>query len=595
VRATDTRSTGALVDALGAEILRHALRVAAEEASIVVVRSAHSTMIVEGADACAALLDASGRLVSLSAATNLMHASSLRSALPALVEDHPLETMAPGDVFVMNDAFRGGIHANDLLVFRPIFAGPPGGAATVQWFAGTLIHVVDLGGVSAGGLAATATDVFAEGLQLPPVRLYAGGEPVRDLHALLALNSRMPTRVMGDVEALVAGVTVLDQRIGALVERYGLAALRAGIDAYLASTEQQMRAQLALLPPGTYRGSYVIDNDGIDLETAITVRVAVRIGDEAGRPDGTISLDFTGTDDQVLGAVNAGFSQALTGVHYAVRCFVDPAIPMNEGCFAPVEVHLPYGSLLNPRPPAACGGRVVSVCAAVEAILAALAVAVPEHAVAASSVIHPYTVSGRGPDGSPFVLLSYEFGGLGGRHGSDGPDATGAFFLGGRNTVPQVEAVEATMPILVERQGYAVDSGGAGRWRGGAGVETRIRLLGDGEIALRSDRVRFPPVGRQGGDDGAPGSQWIERHGERVAMPARAVGVPVRAGEVFVMTTSGGGGLGDPASRDPEAVAADVAARKVSAAAAAARYGVVLTATGEVDSVATAARRGGAR
>jgi N-methylhydantoinase B len=234
----------------------------------------------------------------------------------------------------------------------------------------------------------------------------------------------------------------------------------------------------------------------------------------------------------------------------------------------------------------------VSVCAAVEAILAALAHAVPERAVAASSVIHPYTVSGRSPDGAPFVLLSYEFGGIGGRHGLDGPDATGAFFLGGRNTVPQIEAVEATMPLLVERQGYAVDSGGAGRWRGGAGIETRIRLLGDGEIALRSDRVRFPPKGRQGGDDGGAGSQWIERAGVRVPMAARVVGVPVKAGEVFVMTTSGGGGLGDPRTRDPDAVATDVSARKVSVGAAAEVYGVVLTASGDVDADATQVLRG---
>lgn len=579
-------SPGQLTDALGAEILRHALRVAAEEASIVVVRSAHSTMIVEGADACAALLDASGRLVALSAATNLMHASSLRSSLPALVEDHPLATMRPGDVFVMNDPFRGGIHANDLLVMRPIFAD-----GVVRWFSGTLIHVVDLGGVSAGGLAATATDVYAEGLQLPPVRLYDAGRPVHDMHRLLALNSRLSERVMGDIEALVAGVNVLDARMTELVGRYGLETLTDGIESYLATTEQRMRDELRRLPAGTYRGEYVIDNDGIDLDRSLTVRVAVTVGD--GRvADGSITLDFAGTDAQVLGAVNAGFSQALTGVHYAVRCFVDPTIPMNEGCFVPVRVELPYGSLLNPRPPAACGGRVVSVCAAVEAILAALAEAVPERAVAASSVIHPYTISGRSADGVPFVLLSYEFGGIGGRVGLDGPDATGAFFLGGRNTVPQVEAVEATMPVLFERQGYAVDSGGAGRWRGGAGVETRIRMLADGEIAVRSDRVRFPPRGRHGGRDGAAGTQWIERDGVPREVPARAVGVPVRRDEVFVMTTSGGGGLGDPFARDPDAVAADVATGKVSRAAAAEQYGVVLTATGEVDVEATEAMRG---
>src|SRR5690606_36792951 len=150
---------------------------------------------------------------------------------------------------------------NDLLVMRPIFAD-----GAVRWFSGTLIHVVDLGGVSAGGLAATATDVYMEGLQLPPVRLYDAGEPVRDLHRLLALNSRLPERVMGDIEALVAGVTVLDARMTELVERYGLDTLVDGIENYIRSTERQMRDELARLPAGTYRGEYVIDNDGIDLE-----------------------------------------------------------------------------------------------------------------------------------------------------------------------------------------------------------------------------------------------------------------------------------------------------------------------------------------
>ena len=186
----DPRTEPVAPDALEGEILRHALRIAAEEASIVVVRSAHSAMIVEGADACAAILDRDARLVALSTATNLMHASSLRCSLPAVLEDHPLAEMQPGDVFVMNDCFRGGIHANDLLVFRPVFV-----AGEVGYFTGTLIHVADLGGSAAGGIAPDATDVFAEGLQLPPVRLYDAGEPVRDLQRTLALNSRTPARL----------------------------------------------------------------------------------------------------------------------------------------------------------------------------------------------------------------------------------------------------------------------------------------------------------------------------------------------------------------------------------------------------------------
>jgi N-methylhydantoinase B len=181
-------------DTITAEVIRSALAVAVEEASIVVVRSSHSTFIQEGADACAALLDADAQLIAQSMATSLLHGASLRCSLPELIEDVPLPTMQPGDVYAMNDPYRGGIHANDILIFKPIFSG-----GRVVFFAGTLIHVADLGGVAAGGLAALATDTFAEGLVLPPVKLFAAGERVEDVARILARNSRAPRAVMGDV------------------------------------------------------------------------------------------------------------------------------------------------------------------------------------------------------------------------------------------------------------------------------------------------------------------------------------------------------------------------------------------------------------
>lgn len=560
-------------DPLEAEILRHALRIAAEEASIVVVQSAHSAMIVEGADACAGILDREARLVTLSTATNLMHASSLRCSLPAVLADHDVEAMQPGDVFVMNDCFRGGIHANDLLVFRPVFVD-----GRVEWFTGTLIHVADLGGSSAGGIVPSATDVFAEGLQLPPVLLYAAGEPVRDLHRLLALNSRTPERVLGDVQALVAGVNVAAERMVDLAGRFGGERLKAGIDAYLTGAERRMRAELARLETGTYQGAYTLDGDGIDLERRPVVRVEVRVGRRPGRDgeEGTIELDFSATDDQALGAINAGFSQALTGAVYAVRCFVDPTIPMNEGCFAPVEVVFRKGSLLDPNPPAACGGRVVAVTAVCEAVVEALGRARPDHATAASSVIHPYTLAAPSRL-DPWLLLSYEYGGLGARRGSDGPSATGAFFLGGRNVVPQVEALEAMLPIRFECQRLLPDSGGAGRWRGGLGVETRIRVLQDAELAVRNDRVVLPPCGREGGRDGLAGEQYvIGVDGATRPLPAKAANLRLAADECFVLTTSGGGGLGPPAERDRERVLEDLAEGFVTPQTAAAVYGVEL-------------------
>jgi N-methylhydantoinase B len=183
---------------------------------------------------------------------------------------------------------------------------------------------------------------------------------------------------------------------------------------------------------------------------------------------------------------------------------------MNEGCFSSIRTVLPEGSLVNPRPPAACGGRVVTVAAAVEAILAAMAQARPDHAVAASALIHVYTLSGTQPDGEPWLTLGYEFGGIGARTGSDGPDATGAYFLGGRSVIPQIEPLEAQLPFIAERWALVPDSGGPGRWRGGLAVELALRMLAPAELTVRGDRIGLPPPGRDGGWSGRPGFFAVE-------------------------------------------------------------------------------------
>jgi N-methylhydantoinase B len=245
---------------------------------------------------------------------------------------------------------------------------------------------------------------------------------------------------------------------------------------------------------------------------------------------------------------------------------------MNEGCYAPIEIEFRKGSLLDPLPPAACGGRIVSVTAACEAVLAALSQARPGHATAASSVIHPYTLAGVGAN--PWMLLSYEYGGVGARSASDGPAATGAFFLGGRNTVPQVEALEARFPIRFDSQRLVPDSGGAGRTRGGLGVETRISLQDDALLSLRAERVRRAPCGREGGLDGLAGDQYVETPaGERRPVPAKVSNHRIAAGETFVLRTSGGGGLGPPHERSAKAVAADLGDGSISAKAARELYG----------------------
>ncbi|MEV0379617.1 hydantoinase B/oxoprolinase family protein [Nonomuraea sp. NPDC050643] len=549
-----------MTDALTAEVLRNALVVAAEEASIVVVRSAYSTFIVEGSDASAAILDTRGRLIAHSMATTLMNSMALKVALPELIADIPLATMRPGDVYVLNDAYRGGVHTNDLLVYRPVFVG-----AAPAYFTATMIHVSDLGGLSAGGMAPLATDIFLEGLQLPPVRLAtaAGIEPA--IEAVLKANSRTPDKVMGDVRALVAGTAVAAARLQALTEEYGVSGLAEGIDDYLDYTEARTLAALEELPRGRFEAAYPIDDDGIDLERPHHVRVAVTLGERA-------VLDFSGTGPQVPAAVNASASQSLAAAVFALRCFLDPTIPMNEGCLRAIDVHLPEGSLLNARSPYPCGGRYVPIYAAMEAVFQALSDAVPERAIAASGILQPFSIAAVG---APYwIHLSYDFGGVGARRGLDGPDATGVHFGIGRNSVPQTEPVESRCPLIVESIETIPDSGGPGRHRGGLGSRTVYRFLADCHVTTRGDRLRLAPPGRDGGLPGRLGG-FYKRHLDGVVerLASKVNNVRFAAGEAFIVETTGGGGLGPPRERDREAILADLDAGRVTVRGAAEDYG----------------------
>ena len=539
-----TSTTPSVDDVITAEVIRGALLVAAEEASIVVVRAAHSTFIQEGADACAAILDADAQLVALSTATSLMHAASLRCSLPAAHRGHPARHDAAG----RRVRDERPVPRRDPRQRHPRVPSGVRRRPRAVYFAGTLIHVADVGGVSAGGLAALATDTFAEGLMLPPVHLYRQGEPARDVLRIIEGNSRTPDKAIGDVHALVAGVNVIGRRLDELIERYGAGPLARFTQEWLDGSERRMRDELRRLPAGTYHGSFTIEGDGFVEGRRYEVHAAVTLD------DGAIDIDFTGTSQQSGGAINASFSQTMSGVIYAVRCLVDPSIPMNEGCFRAVRMQLPRGTLVNPNPPAACGGRVISVTAAIEAVLAALAQARPRPSRSRRARSSTCTRSPAvGADGRRWVSLFYDFGGIGGRHGVDGPDATGCYFLGGRSVIPQIEPLEAQYPFVVRRSRLLPDSGGTGQWRGGLGTEIVVEMLAPAELTVRGDRIELPPPGVDGGGAGRArrvrgGARRREHRGAVDTSRSASTSPP---GDRFVMRTSGGGGLGPPEARAP--------------------------------------------
>ena len=565
------------------EIIKNAMATIAEEIGIVAVRSAYSTAVKEAADASAAVCAADGQVIAQSLGAPLMHLSSLRWSPRELIKDFPLETMKDGDVFLFNDQFRGGIHSNDIMVFKPVFsAGKP------RFLTSALIHVADLGGLSAGGLPATATEYFHEGLMLPPVKLYDGGELNQDLVRIISANSRTPEKVMGDIRSMVGGTNVGAKRLLELIDKYGLAELEELVKELIDYTERLTRNEIAKIPPGTYHGSYEIEEDGVVPDKTYTVRVAVTV------KGSDCHFDFTGTDPQARGAINAAFSQAISGVMFALRCFLDPTIPMNEGCFRPLTFTLPLGTMVNPRPPAACNARMATVQAAIDAVFQALSQAVEKKAVAASGNVHVYTMNGS--DRSTGKIWSYmdaAMGSVGARSIKDGLDGQPISLFGG-NDRPSMESYEIEYPVIFDRFRLWPDSGGPGKWRGGMGLHREVTVLQDAEITVRAaDRCRIPPLGIMGGKQGKGGG-WVINLGtaKQIDLPSKKTNQPLHAGDTLSMFVSGGGGFGDPLEREPERVARDVERGMVSIEAAARDYGVIVDPkTFKVNAEATAKLR----
>jgi N-methylhydantoinase B len=560
--------TATVSDPVHLEVVKNALATIAEEMGLSVVRSAYSSVVKEGGDSTAAIFDRNGRLLAQSAGAPLAHLASLRPALGELLRDYPAAGMRDGDVFAMNDPYRGGIHSNDVMVYRPVFIDD-----RVAFFTAALMHVADLGGVATGGLPANATEMYHEGLILPPVRLVRAGESDRAVFDIVAANSRTPAKVLGDIRAMMSGANVGAARLTELTARYGIERLQQLGDELLAYAERRMRHDIAALPDGSHEGEFTIDDDGVESGRDHVVRVRVTIDGDR------IIADFTGTDAQARGPINAAVSQSMSGVLFAVRCLVSPDIPINDGVFGPLEVVLPEGTLVNPRPPAACNSRMATVMAIIEAMLRACSTIVPRADVASSCNAHVYIMSGAEPrNGRVWAFMDPQFGGGGARSDRDGVDVVGPLIFASGGAMHCVEAYEMEYPVRFERFEFWKDSAGAGEWRGGFGTRRDIRILQDGVFTGRAtDRCRIPPPGARGGESGAGGG-WVVNagtDGER-ALPPKVTSEPLRAGDVVTMFTSGGGGYGDATGRDPARVLDDVIDGHLTVTAAREQYRVVI-------------------
>ncbi|WP_339105602.1 hydantoinase B/oxoprolinase family protein [Haloterrigena salinisoli] len=543
------------IDPVTLEVLRNQLESVAEEMGQTLIRGAYSPNIKERRDCSTALFDAEGRMIA-QAEHIPVHLGAMPAAVDAVLEYDP----RPGDVFVLNDPFRGGTHLPDVTMVSPIAPETAGGESRddggergddreIVGYAVSRAHHADVGGMTPGSMPAGAREIYQEGLRLPPTRIVEGGEPREDVRSLVLANVRNARERRADLRAQRAANERAEDRLAALFDEHGRETVRSGFDAVIDYSRERIEDEIRALPDGTYEATDVLEGDGVT-DDDVEISVAVTI-------DGaTVDVDFSGTDGQLEGNLNAPLAVATSAVYFVVRCLTDPEIPPNHGCYEPVSVHAPEGSLLNPEPPAAVvGGNVETSQRVTDVVFTALAEAVPDRVPAqGQGTMNNLTIGAR--DGS-FTYYETIGGGFGARADRDGMDGVQVGMTNTLNT--PVESLETEYPLRVERYAFRPDSGGRGRFRGGLGLERTVTVETPATVSLLTERRRHAPKGVAGGESGATGENLID--GEPVSAKTT---VDVDAGTTVTVRTPGGGGHGDPDERDETALEGDRTDEKTS-------------------------------
>jgi N-methylhydantoinase B/oxoprolinase/acetone carboxylase alpha subunit len=550
------------LDAYRLEILSNALTALTEEIQITLLRSAYSQVVKEAQDASCAIFTADGRIVAQPVVIP-GHLGSMKFMLADVLKEIPRDTLVAGDVLITNDPYRGGSHLPDIALFRPIFFDN-----RHVGFAGCIVHYTDVGGMVPGSNPQRATELYQEGLVIPPCKLYEAGRANVTLHGIIRSNVRDPDIFFGDLRAQEAALLKGEQRVCDLVRRYGADEVSHAMEGLIAHTAAQAKAAIRAIPNGVFEFVDFMDHDGIDLTRPIRVQVRVEIEDEK------IKLDFTGTDAQVKGPLNAPLSKTWTTVFYCLCCILPDDIAFNDGLTGVLDIYVPEGTLLNPRHPAPVNARSVTVNRIADTVLGAFAKAVPEK-VGAQVCGVPTGVSFGGVDPRTkrsFVFYESYGGGMGGTMHGDGADGLSTGTSNAMN-IP-VEAIEIDYPIRITRYELVPDSGGSGQFRGGLGLLREYEMLAeDASINVRGDRTVFPPHGMAGGHDASCGAYFLENaDGAKRSIPSK-YSDRIKQGERLLVVTAGGGGYGDPHRRKRTEIAADLAEGFISAKRAQQDYG----------------------
>jgi N-methylhydantoinase B len=568
----------AVPDAITLEVVREALSSIVREMRVTLVRTAYSSILYEGEDFSCVLMDGDANIVAMSKGQDHpLHIVPIGWSMKAVRERFG-DDIHPGDIFLHNDPYTGGTHLNDVAMIYPLFVD-----GTLFMFPVVRAHWGDVGGMSPGSLSGRVTEIYQEGVRIPPIRVVDRGRPNEAALELIFGNVRGPDEREGDYRAMIGTCRKAAERVEGLVQRYGGATLRACIAELLDRAEARLRRRIAELPAGEYRYEAYLEGGRDRFEP---LRVCARVVIAGG----TITVDLAGTSPQTAGPTNVGPAMAPTGAFTILKAFLDPGGDINSGAFRPMSVLAPEGTIVNARRPAPCGGMVEVKYAVESAVMGALALAI--HGKVTGDIKgggnHCY-VGGR-----DFILYEYPAGGTGGFDGGDGSNTVRAFTESDMTTLQPVEALEQKYPVRVERTALRVDSSGHGRWRGGLGLTREVRLLApEAQLSVLAERSLLPPYGVCGGAAGAPNRFWVRRNGvpvEPSPLPGKVSAFPLEAGDVVVMESSGGGGYGDPLERDVALVLGDLAEGVVTPRTAGDVYGVVIR-DGRVDDDATAHRR----
>ena len=554
------------VDPITLEVMRNALYSIADEMTAALVRTGYSTNIKDRRDCSCAIYDVNGDAVALSELNTPVHLGTMHPTVHTVLAKFPLESLEPGDAVVLNTPYPAGPgHLNDVAVVCPVFWNDELVALVANQ-----AHHVDMGGYAPGSMPFGVTEIYQEGLQIPPLKLRRAGVLDQGILDLILENVRTKFEVQGDLMAQIAANNVGQMRLCQLIDKHSLGTFQIYLREMMDYSERRLRTGLSQLPNGRYEFEDYLEGDSIS-DDLIKIRVAVIVA------DGKVSFDFDGTDPQVAGPLNCRWPSVAACVFFVIKALVDPELPPNAGAYRPINIRVPEGSLLSATYPAAvCNANILTAQRLVDVLYGAFLQAIPARVTAASSgTMNLLNIGGLTDDGRYYNYVETYAGGQGAAQFLDGMDAVQNGMTNTRNA--PIEAIESAYPLMIEEYALVPDSEGAGRHRGGVGMTRCFRILGNqAKVTLSTDRMQIGPWGADDGMD-AKGARCtiLQSNGETINLKSKVTRF-VEHGEQIRAITPGGGGWGNPLERDPEAVRWDVVEELISPDRARSVYGVAL-------------------